>query len=121
MARKLKGGVLRAFPDHRSKLALAYSQLVRDKQDELGTLPRSARPVLREYARLVIELDQNAIEIQKPSVRKRAMDFRRLKREIRIQRLTMLKLEQRLQQLASQQQASVDPLEALFPEEEVKA
>ena len=120
MARQLKGGVLRAFPDHRSKLGITYTQLVRDKQDELGALPRSARPLLREYARLVIELDQNGVEIQNPSVRKRAMDFRRLKREIRIQRLTMLKLEQRLQQLASQQRES-DSFEALFPEEEVKA
>ena len=121
MARGLKGAVLKGFADHRTTIGRIYTEIYRDKQDELGALPRSARPILREYARLVIELDQNATEAQKPSLRKRPTEFRRLKREIRAQRFTLLKLEQRLYQMANQQQASVDHFAELHNGEEAKA
>ena len=118
MARRLKGGVLRGFVDHRTRIGRMYTELVRDKQAELGMLPRSARPILREWARVVIELDRNSIEMQKPSVRKRGTDLRRLKRETRVLRLTMLTLDKRLQQLAGLHKEAADSLAELFDEEQ---
>jgi hypothetical protein len=114
VARRLKGNVLRGFADHRTAIGRAYTQLVRDKQSELGELPRSARPIIREWARVVLELDRNAAELEKSGVRRRGMDCRRLKREVKVLRFTMLKLDQRLQQLAGLQKEITDPFEALF-------
>jgi len=87
---------------------------VRDKQSELGDIPRSARPILREWARVVLELDRNAVELEKSGIRRRGIDCRRLKRETKLLRFTMLKLDQRLQQLAGVQKETTDPFEALF-------
>ncbi len=117
MSRRLKGEVLRGFADHRTRIGRAYTQLVRDKQAELGTFPKSAKPLLREWARIILELNQSVTELQKPSLRKRPTDFRRLRREVKVQRLMMLKLDQRLRYLAGLHQEATDPMAALFAEE----
>ena len=102
MSRGLKGNVLRGFADHRSQIGRAYTELYRDKQAELGVLPKSARPLLREWARVVLDLERTALDLEKPSIRKQATMSRRLRREQKVLRFTLLKLEQRLAGLASE-------------------
>lgn len=90
---------------------------MRDKQAKLGILPKSDQVLLREWARTVLDLERVAGDLEKPSIRKQATVYRRLKREQKGLRLVLVKFDQRLETLATQcRQRTVPTPDELIPE-----
>jgi len=99
VSRALKGDVIRGFSDHRTRIGRQYTRLIREKQDEIGTVPKGSRHVLREWARVILQLNEIAADLEKPSTKKQAMACRRLKRDQKVLRFTMMRLEEHLERL----------------------
>lgn len=85
---------------------------------QLGKMPICGRPLVREYGRVIVELERNAIELERATSRRHLTDARRLRREAKVLRFTMLKLDQRLQQLAGSKNRGRDALADLLSEDE---
>jgi hypothetical protein len=114
--KRLKGSVPRAFPDHRRREAKRYAEAVGALVERLGELPRSARTALKEYGRVAVMLDLLNEQHDHAIARRRLGDARRLRRELKVSRFLMIKLEQQIERQAGLQ-APVDPMAALFAEE----
>jgi hypothetical protein len=112
--RRLHSGVPRAFKDHRSGDARAYATVLRAITERLGVLPRYAAPMLREYGRAVLALDDLAAEYTQARARHRVTAMRRIRREQSRLRLTQLALERRIEQLARVRRAEPSELAELL-------
>jgi len=99
----LAGGIPRAFANHQTTEGAAYREVVRAKLERLGTLPKDARPVLREWGRIAVELDLlgRRLDAQRALKRPRKLELRRLGSESRKLRIQMLLMERRLDDLAA--------------------
>jgi hypothetical protein len=101
--RALRGGIPRAYANHKTPQGWAYSAYARAKLARLGPLPRDAMPTLREAARVAIELEllghrQDALRAMR---RPRRAELRRLGSEARKMRVQLLLLERRLEEVAA--------------------
>jgi hypothetical protein len=98
--RALKGGIPRAFRSHKSPDGAAYGRYVRAILAQLGELPGSARPTLREAGRAAVELERLGFEQEQARTQRRRRDERRIRRQQVILRTQLLTLEKRLEELA---------------------
>jgi hypothetical protein len=95
--------------------AAIYNDAYRGMVERLGGhVPSCAKPLLREYGRIVVELERNSPELQRAMTRRHLTEARRLRREARVLRFMLLKLQAQLERLAGIQQEHTDPLESLF-------
>ena len=103
LALRHKNGVIpRGYPDHRTAQGRLYTSYLRAILDRLGPLPKSANPTLREVGRLVVELEGMGRELAAAKASpKRRMDVNRLRRQMVSMQKNLLKLELRLEDLAS--------------------
>ncbi len=103
LALRHKNGQLpRGYADHRTSEGRLYTSYLRAILDRLGPLPKSADPTLRDVGRLVVELEGMGLELAAAkSSPKRRMDVNRLRRQMVAMQKNLLKLELRLEDLAS--------------------
>lgn len=98
--RRLKGAIPRGTKDHRTSEGILYRESVRAIQERYR-LDRAARPLLREYGLLCVDLERLAEQIEVARTRtNRPIDLRRLLRQQRIARSQLLGIERRLEELA---------------------
>ena len=120
--RGLKGSVPRAYKDHRRKVAKRYSEVVADLADRLKTVPKCARPLMKEYGRCAMQLELLNEEHDRAVGLRRLSDARRLRGELKVSRFLLLKLQARIESLAGlQQDTASESLDEFFSEEEVEA
>jgi hypothetical protein len=98
--RALKGGVPRLTGDHRKPefytyRAYAVATIARFWPD--GRLPASARPLLKEAGRIILELDRLATDFEKARTANRHKDVNRIRRQQQGQRHALLRLEDAMQ------------------------
>lgn len=97
---RLASGVPRAYPDHRRRVARAYRAAVAEIRERLG-LNGNADVLLREYGRLVVELDDLAAQAEDLRGRpRRHRDAARVARRRVILRSQLIALERRLEERA---------------------
>jgi hypothetical protein len=98
----LQGRIPRVYKDHRTKVALQYREYVEAKMERLGQLPKDARPVLREWGRVAVELDLigQRLDTVRGFAKPRRAEVQRLRSESRKLRVQLLMLERRLDELA---------------------
>jgi hypothetical protein len=99
----LAGRIPRCFANHQTPEGAAYREVVRAKLERLGTLPKDARPVLREWGRLAVELDRlgQRLDYVRSMKQPRKAELRRLQSESRKCRVQLLMYERRLDELAA--------------------
>ncbi len=99
----LAGRIPRCYRDHRTLVARNYREIVEAKLERLGTLPRDARPVLREWGRVSMELEQlgERLDAMRALKQPRREQVRRLQSESRKLRVQLLMLERRLDDMAA--------------------
>jgi hypothetical protein len=113
---RLRHGIPRAFKTHKSPQGRLYSAYCRAKLARYGPLAKDALLILREAGRTVVQLDWLNRECDHAMERRRLSDCRRFRREIKVSRFMLLRLEQQLERLAGVKVAS-DPMAELFDEE----
>src|SRR5262245_31208253 len=101
--RALSGGIPRISKDHRraelhAYRAYALATVARFWPD--GRIPSSARPLLKEAGRIVLELDRLASDFERARGANRRRDANRIRRQQQGQRLALLRLEDAMQQQA---------------------
>jgi hypothetical protein len=99
--KRLAGGVPRTLKDHRTKEAHVYKAIIRAKIESLGRLPADARVVLREYGRLVLDLQRLHLEQDAAVARGRVNVARKIDRRLTPMRTQLMTLEARLEELAA--------------------
>jgi len=100
------GVIPRAFDDHRTPEGAAYRAYCGAIMARLGKLPPSAAPILREAGRLAVDLDAIGRELDAARKRKgpaARKEVARLRRQATPMRTQLLKLEERLETLATDQ------------------
>lgn len=118
----LKGSVPRAYKDHRRKEAKRYSEVVADLVERLKTVPKCARPLLREYGRLNLQLDFLNGEHDRACGLRRLGEAKRLRNELKVSRILLLKIQRQIEHLAGLPDDSKgDSLDAFFSDEEVES
>lgn len=115
---RLKDGIPRAFSDHRRKESRLYNEAVRGLYKQYATIPPCARPFAKEFGRVTVELDRNAALQQKAFEKGRLADSRRLRREARVLRFTLLKLQGQIERLSGGKAEPSDALDKFFSAEE---
>ncbi len=100
--RRLRGGIPRAWRNHKTPEGSSYREYCRAKLEGfkrrgLG-LPKDAMPTLREAGVVVIELERLHRDAQSP--RRTRLERRRLRRETGILRSQLMTLERRLEEIA---------------------
>lgn len=116
--RGLKGSIPRGFKDHRRKEARRYGEVVRDLAERLKTIPKCARPLMREYGRLTGQLEFLNDEHDRAVGLRRLSEARRLRGELKVARFLLLKLQRQIEHLAGlPDDSKADPLDAFFGEE----
>ena len=116
--RSLKGSVPRAYKDHRRKEAKRYAEVVSDLVERLKNVPKCARPLMKEYGRLTMTLEFLNDEHDRAISLRRLSDARRLRRELKVRRFLLLKLQNRIEYLAGiQEESHTDLMDGLFAEE----
>ena len=116
--RVLKGSVPRAYKDHRRREAKRYAEVVSDLVERLGKVPKCARPLMNEYGRLTMTLEFLNDEHDRAIGLRRLSDARRLRRELKVSRFLLLKLQNRIEYLAGiQEESPADLMDGLFAEE----
>ena len=95
------GVIPRAFANHRTPEGYAYRTYLTGILERLGPLPAIAGPTLREVGRLAVELNATGRELEAARKRNRRKDIARLRRAMTPMRTQLVKLEQRLEELAS--------------------
>lgn len=108
--RALRGGIPRAFENHRSADGYAYGRYARAKVARLGPLPADAAPWLKEAALLTIRLDRLHTEEQEVRAALRNGAGRRAREQARA---TQARLERRAARLRASLDAAERRLEAL--------
>jgi len=117
--RALKGSVPRAYKDHRRKEAKRYSEVVADLAERLKTAPKCARPLMREYGRLTVQLEFLNDEHDRAVGLRRLSEARRLRGELKVGRFLLLKLQRQIEHLAGlPEDQPTDLLDAFFGDEE---
>lgn len=112
--RRLRGGIPRAFGNHRSAEGYAYGRYARAKVERLGSLPPDAAPWLKEAALLTLRLDrlhgeeQEVQAVLKNGAGRRAREksratLARLERRAARLRLALEAAEARLEELAARE------------------
>ncbi len=98
----LAGRIPRAFRNHQTPEGYRYREAVVAKLARLGPLPADARPVLKEWGRVVVELELlgHRLEAVRAMQRPRRIELRRLGSEARKLRVQLLMYERRLDELA---------------------
>lgn len=120
--RALKGSVPRAYKDHRCKKAKRYSEAVTDLTARLDAVPKCARPLMKEYGRLAVQLEFLNEEHDRAVGLRRLSDARRLRGELKVSRFLLLKLQARIESLAGiQKDTASDSLDAFFAAEEAES
>lgn len=109
--RALRGGIPRAFANHKTPDGAAYRAYVTAIVRQLGTLPDQAATTLREAGRLSVELNRTGQELEAATARRRRRDASRLRRQMIPMRTQLLTLERRLEELAGRR--PVNPITAL--------
>jgi hypothetical protein len=118
--RGLKGSIPRGFKDHRRRIARRYAESIRDLTERLKTVPGGARPLLREYGRLTIQLEFLNDEHDRVVGLRRLSEARRLRGELKVARFLLLKLQRQIEHLAGlpEDSKAADPLDVFFSGEE---
>lgn len=98
--RALSGGIPRISKDHRKAelhlyRAYAIATIARFWPD--GRMPASARPLLKEAGRIVLELDRLDADFQRARDGRRLREANRLRRQQQGQRHALLRLEDAMQ------------------------
>jgi hypothetical protein len=97
----LRGGISRAFRDHRTPEARRYRGYCLDFIDRVGALPRSAWPSLKAAGVAVVELDRLTLDLDVARAGRRRRDQNRIRRQMVILRTQLVTLERRLEELAA--------------------
>lgn len=97
--RRLAGGIPRSYGDHRTKAALRYRAVIRDKVEALGPLPSDARVILREYGRLVMDMQELHAEQDRARARGHVTVARRIAKRLTPMRTQLAAIEERLDAL----------------------
>lgn len=113
--RRLRGGIPRTFTNHKTPQAYVYRALLRAKIASLGPLPADARVTLREYGRLVLDLQRLHEEQDRAVARGRVTVARRIDKRLTPMRTQLVALELRLEALAGGRRSNGDdPVSALL-------
>lgn len=115
---RLKDGIPPALGDHRTKTGRTYGAAVRAVYAQFPNLPPCARVLVKEYGRVVVELDQNGPAQERALARRRLTEARKLRREAKVLRFLLLKVYGQIERLAGAAGMVSDPLDALLDEEE---
>ena len=110
--RALKGGIPRAFPNHRTPKGYEYGHYLRSILKDLGPLPPRVAPTLKEAGLLVIErlpelhAEERVLKATLDGLRGKRLEraqrrLQRIRRDLRGARSELLSLERRLEELAS--------------------
>jgi hypothetical protein len=103
----LAGRIPRAFKNHKTPEGAAYRDYVRALLRRLGgSLPDDARVTLREAGRLAVELQSMGRDLEAARARRRRRDVHRLRRAMVPARTQLIRLEERLEQLAAASRSS---------------
>jgi hypothetical protein len=111
--RRLVGGIPRTLKDHRTKEAHVYKAILRAKIESLGPLPPDARVTLREYGRLVLDMQRLHEEQDRAVKRGRVTVARRIDKRLTPMRTQLVALELRLEALAGRR-VDADPVAELL-------
>ena len=98
--RRLAGGFLRTFANHRTPEGYAYREILRAKVEALGPLPKDARVTLREYGRLVLDMQRLHEEQDRAVARGHVTMARRIAKRLTPMRTQLAAVEERLDGLA---------------------
>jgi hypothetical protein len=113
--RRLAGGVPRTFVSHKTPKAFTYRAVILAKLQRLGPLPADAQVTLREYGRLVLDLQRLHEEQDRAVARGRVTVARRIDRRLVPLRTQLLTIEARLEELAGRRNGhGGDPVSALL-------
>lgn len=99
--RCLRGGIPRAFLNHKSPEGDLYGDYCRSLLDRVGAVPKSARPTLKAAGLLVVELDRLSTDLDVARHGRRRRDQNRIRRQMVIMRSQLVTLERRLEELSS--------------------
>ena len=108
--RRLAGGVPRTFASHKTPKAFTYRAVILAKLQRLGPLPADAQVTLREYGRLVLDLQRLHEESDRAVKRGRVTVARRVDKRLTPMRTQLLTLEAKLEELAGRREATVEEL-----------
>lgn len=102
----------RGLPDHRTREGRTYRGYVRAKRERLD-LPADAMPTLKAAGLIVVELDRLAADLEDARTRHRRRDQNRIRRQMVTLRTQLVRLEERLELIASRQPESESPVTAI--------
>ncbi len=98
--RALTGRIPRGLQNHKSPEGRRYGAYCRAKIARYGPLPADALPILREAGLATLELERLHQLKEAAKARHRKGDETRLRRQIRSERVQLIFLERRLDELA---------------------
>ena len=111
----LRHGIPPAFKDHRSGSGRAYVAVCRPIAASFGgTVPAEARPLLKAYGRLAVDVDRVNAELEAALRRRRMRDVRRYRRQLAGQNRDLLSFTARLEELAKSTRRPVGSLAELL-------
>lgn len=97
----LSRGIPSAFPDHRSGPGRLYMAICVPIAAAFGgTVPPHARPLLKAYGRLGVDVDRVNAELEAALGRRRMRDARRFRRQLAGMNRDLLTFTARLEELA---------------------
>lgn len=100
----LQHGIPAAFADHRSGPGRLYMAVCQPIARAFGgTVPPEARPLLKAYGRLAVDVDRVNVELEAALTRRRLRDVRRYRRQLAGMNRDLLTFTARLEELVRAQ------------------